>query len=156
MMSGRRPALRRYGTAAALALMTLVLPACAAHSSPGPALRTPSAPAAGADAAQLQIMQVRVGNAVPMEGAIAFIRIERATGAPVIDRRLPGSGKLALWLEPGAYRLASWQRFCDANCGNLDPPSSRCVRPVTVRRHEQLVAIIRVNFAAGCVIALHR
>ena len=58
----------RFGTAAAPALMTLVLPACAGHSSPGPALRTPSAPAAGADAAQLRIMRVRVGNAVPTEG----------------------------------------------------------------------------------------
>lgn len=156
MMRGRRPALRKYGTAAALALMTLVLPSCAGPSSPGPALPAPSAPAAGADAGQLQIMQVRVGNAVPAEGALAFVGIERATGAPVIQRRLPASGKLALRLDPGAYRLASWPRVCDANCGDLDPPSSRCSRPVTVRRHEQLIAVIRVNFAAGCVIALRR
>ena len=91
-----------------------------------------------------------------MEGALAFIRIERATGAAVIDRQLPGSGKLALSLDPGAYRLASWQRLCDANCGNLDPASSRCARLVTMHRHEQLLAIIRVNFRAGCVITLRR
>jgi hypothetical protein len=28
---------------------------------------------------------------------------------------------LALKLDPGAYRLISWQRTCDPNCGNLDP-----------------------------------
>ena len=101
-------------------------------------------------------MQVRVGNAVPMEGALAVIRIERATGAAVIERRLPGRGTLALRLDPGAYRLASWQRACDANCGHLDPASSRCTRLVTVRQHGQLQAIIRVNFTTGCVMALRR
>ena len=133
-MSGRRPALRGRGGAAALALMTLILPSCAGLPGPGPASRAPSGPAAGADSGQLQIMQVRVGNAVPMEGALAVISIERATGAVIIERQLPGSGKLALRLDPGTYRLASWQRVCDANCGQLDPASNRCARLVTVRR----------------------
>ena len=91
-----------------------------------------------------------------MEGALAVISIERATGAMIIERQLPGSGKLALRLDPGTYRLASWQRVCDANCGQLDPASNRCARLVTVRGHDQLLAIIRVSFTAGCVIALRR
>jgi hypothetical protein len=97
-----------------------------------------------------------VGNAIPVEGALSYIRIERAAGGTLIGRQLPDSGKLRLKLDPGAYRLVSWQRTCDANCGNLDPPSSRCARPFTVRRGEPLEATIRVNFASSCVIVLRR
>jgi hypothetical protein len=50
----------------------------------------------------------------------------------------------------------SWQRICDANYGNLDPPINQCVRPFTLRQGEQLEAAIRVNFASGCLIVLHR
>jgi hypothetical protein len=149
-MSCWRPALRRCGSAAALAFMTLILASCAGGSTPGPA------GAAGADAGQLRITQVRVGNAVPVEGAFSYIRIERGTGGTLIERQLPDSGKLRLKLHPGAYRLVSWQRTCDANCGNLDPPSSRCARPFTVRQREPLEATIRVNFESTCVIVLRR
>jgi hypothetical protein len=69
---------------------------------------------------------------------------------------LPGRGKLTLTLQPGGYRLVSWQRICDANCGNLDPPSYQCARPFTLRQGERLHAAIRVNFTSGCVIVLHR
>jgi hypothetical protein len=55
-------------------------------------------------------------------------------------------------LRSGAYRLVSWQRTCDANCGNLDPPSDRCARPITVKPQQKLNVTIRVNFASGCVI----
>jgi hypothetical protein len=154
-MSCWRPALRRCGSAAALASMTLILASCAGESTPGPAGAAGPA-AAAADAGQLRITQVRVGNGIPVEGALSYIRIERATGGTLIGRQLPDSGKLSLKLDPGAYRLVSWQRTCDANCGNLDPPSSRCARPFTVRRREPLEATIRVNFASSCVIVLRR
>jgi len=74
----------------------------------------------------------------------------------VTERQLPRSGKLTLRVPPGAYRLLSWQRICDANCGNLDPPSQECARPFTLGPGERLTADIRVNFASGCVIALRR
>jgi hypothetical protein len=93
---------------------------------------------------------------MPVEGALSFIRIERAAGGTLIERQLPDSGKLMLKLDPGAYRLVSWQRTCDGNCGYLDPPSSRCARPFTVRQREPLEATIRVNFASRCVIVLRR
>jgi len=131
-----------------LVLVPLLLGACAAQASPGPA-------AAAAGAGHLRITQVRVGSALPTEGALSYIRIERAGGATVTEWRLPGSGKLTLTVAPGAYRLLSWQRACDANCGHLDPPSSRCARPFTLRNGEQLQAAIRVDFTSGCVIVLH-
>jgi hypothetical protein len=139
---------RRRGRAAMLALMTLVLASCAAQATPRPAAT------ASAHAGQLNILQVAVGNAVPTEGALSYIRVERATGATVTKRQLPGSGQLTLRVPSGAYRLVSWQRICDGNCGNLDPPSQQCARPFTLRPGEQLTAAIRVNFASGSVIVL--
>jgi hypothetical protein len=73
-------------------------------------------------------------------------------GATLLTRRLPGSQKLMLRLKPGAYRLVSWQRTCDANCGDLDPPSDRCARPFTIKPHQELAVTIQVDFASGCVI----
>ncbi len=148
------PALRRCGCAATLALMTLILVSCTGRSNARPAVTT--GPTAGADAAQLRITQVMVGHAVPVEGALSYIRVERATGATLIERQLPGSKKLTLKLDPGAYRLMSWQRICDGNCGYRDPPSDRCARPFRVKQREQLEATVRVNFASGCVIVLSR
>jgi hypothetical protein len=131
-----------------LASMTLLLVSCAAPASRGPAVT--------ARAGQLRIAQATVGGAVPIEGALSYIRVERATGATVTERQLPGRGKLTLTLQPGGYRLVSWQRICDANCGNLDSPSYQCARPFTLRQGERLHAAIRVNFTSGCVIVLHR
>jgi len=150
LMACRRPTLRHRGRAAALASMTLVLASCAAQATQGPAATAPAQPG------QLRIIQVRVGAAVPTEGALSYIRLERATGATVTKRQLPGSGKLTLQAQPGAYRLLSWQRICDANCGTLDPPSQHCARPFTLRPGDQPTAAIRVNFASGCVIVLRR
>jgi len=59
-------------------------------------------------------------------------------------------------VPPGGYRLVSWQRICDANCGNLDLPSDQCARSFTLRQGEQLHVAIRVSSASGCVIVPHR
>jgi hypothetical protein len=135
-------------TSAALAATSLtaqasVLPP-AAHRA-GPVHRT----------AHLAIRQVRVGTVIPVEGAVSFIRVRRPSGAIVATRRLPDSQRLTLPLRPGRYRLVSWQRTCDANCGTLDPPTDRCSRALTLRPGERLRATIRINFATGCVIRLH-
>jgi hypothetical protein len=56
---------------------------------------------------------------------------------------------------PGTYRLLSWQRTCDANCGHLDPPSDQCALPFTLRKGEQLQTVIKVDYAAcRCLIVL--
>lgn len=104
----------------------------------------------------LRITQARVGNAMPTEGALSYIRIERSGGATVTERQLPDNGKLTLRVAPGAYRLLSWQRICDANCGHLDPPSSRCARAFTLRKGEPLQAVVKTGFVSRCVIVLHR
>ena len=128
----------------------MLLGSCAAQASPGPAATAGAVAGTG----QLRITQVRMGTAMPTEGALSYIRLERTGGATVTER-LPDSGRLTLTVPPGAYRLMSWQRTCDANCGHLDPPSSRCARPFTLRKGERLQAVIRVGFVSRCVIVLH-
>jgi hypothetical protein len=59
-----------------------------AQARPGPAVT--------ARAGQLRITQVTVGGAFPAEGALSYIRVERASGATVTERQLPGRGKLTL------------------------------------------------------------
>jgi hypothetical protein len=113
-------------------------------------------PASARPAGHLAIRKIRVGDAIPIEGAITFIRVKRPSGRVVLTRRLPASDRLTLPLRPGRYRLVSWQRLCDANCGTLDPPSDRCARSLTITAGERLRATIRVNYAVGCVIRLRR
>lgn len=135
-------------TAAALAAGS-----CTAQASTRPAAH-PAGPAR--PAGHLAIKMVRVGDTIPIEGAITFIRVKRPSGRVVLTRRLPASERRTLPLLPGRYRLVSWQRLCDANCGTLDPPSDRCARSLLIRSGERLQATIRVNYAVGCVIRLRR
>jgi hypothetical protein len=148
---GRLPGLRRCGWAAMLALMTLVLASCAGRAHPGGSTARPPA-----NAGQLRITQILAGSdgPGPTEGTLSYVRVESPAGATLVARQLPGSHKLLLRLKPGAYRLVSWQRDCDGNCGHLDPPSDRCSRPLSVAPRQKLNATIRVNFASGCVIVL--
>jgi hypothetical protein len=53
-------------------------------------------PAVTARAGQLRITQVTVGGALPAEGALSYIPVERANGATVTERQLQGRGRLTL------------------------------------------------------------
>ena len=149
-------ALRLPIIVALLTLTGLLLASCGGPARPA---ATPQATAvANPGSAQLQITQLTVGTAVPVEGALPYIRVERANGAVLIARQLSGK-KFVIKVDPGIYRLASWQRICDANCGNLDPPSNQCERTFSVSQDELLQATVRVNFASPaspCLIALRR
>jgi hypothetical protein len=138
-------------TAAALAAGSLTV-----QASARPAVRSAAHSAAARPAGHLAIRKIRVGDAIPIEGAITFIRVKRPSGRIVLTRRLPASDRRTLPLPAGRYRLVSWQRLCDANCGTLDPPSDRCARSLTITAGERLRATIRVNYAVGCVIRLRR
>lgn len=138
-------------TAAALAAGSVT-----AQASVRPPVRSAVHPASARPAGHLAIRKIRVGDVIPIEGAITFIRVKRPAGRVVLTRRLPASDRRTLPLRPGRYRLVSWQRLCDANCGTLDPPSDRCARSLTIVAGQRLRATIRVNYAVGCVIRLRR
>jgi len=144
---------RRWLPAVVLTAAALAAGSCTAQASVRPAAH-PAGPAR--PAGHLAIKKIRVGDAIPIEGAITFIRVKRPSGRVVLTRRLPASDRRTLPLPAGRYRLVSWQRLCDGNCGTLDPPSDRCARSLTIRAGERLKATIRVNYAVGCVIRLRR
>jgi hypothetical protein len=136
-----------------LPVVMLTAAALAAGSFTAQASARPAARPAG----HLVIREVLVGHSRFVEGSVGFVRIERPSGRKVLTRRLPlDDPRITVPLRPGRYRLKSWQRPCDANCGTLDPPTDRCSRMLTIRPGERLRAIIRLNPATGCVIRLRR
>jgi hypothetical protein len=145
---------RRWLPAVMLTVAALAAGSCTAQASVRPAAH----PAGSArPAGHLVIREVLVGHSRFVEGSVGFVRIERPSGRKVLTRRLPlDDPRITVPLRPGRYRLKSWQRPCDANCGTLDPPTDRCSRMLTIRSGERLRAIIRLNPATGCVIRLRR
>jgi hypothetical protein len=144
---------RRWLPAVMLPVLMMTVAALAAGSCTAQASVRPAARPAG----HLVIREVLVGHSLFVEGSVGFVRIERPSGRKVLTRRLPlDDPRITVPLRPGRYRLKSWQRPCDANCGTLDPPTDRCSRMLTIRPGERLRAIIRLNPATGCVIRLRR
>jgi hypothetical protein len=150
---------RRWLPAVMLPVLMMTVAALAAGSCTAQASVRPAARPAGParPAGHLVIREVLVGHSLFVEGSVGFVRIERPSGRKVLTRRLPlDDPRITVPLRPGRYRLKSWQRPCDANCGTLDPPTDRCSRMLTIRPGERLRAIIRLNPATGCVIRLRR
>jgi hypothetical protein len=104
---------------------------------------------------RLQVRQVLAKNTpLPVEGAIPVVAIARRDGSLVAKRRLGLVRPSATFsLAPGRYRLLSWQRVCDGNCGILDPPSDRCSRAFRLHGNQRLRATITVRYGSGCRIA---
>jgi hypothetical protein len=86
-----------------------------------------------------------------IEGAIYYLRAARNGRAVTRTLRQPAT---TLRLAAGRYRLTSWARPCDGNCGYLDPPTDRCSAAVRVRANR--TTRIRVTARAGspCRIAV--
>jgi hypothetical protein len=104
--------------------------------------------------ARLHVQQVvATGSPLPVEGSIPYLRVARADGSTVVQRRLGFRTRTPvadLGLAPGRYRLQSWQRYCDGNCSRLDPPSDRCGRWFRIHRGQTLKATVTVTFGSGC------
>ena len=111
------------------------------------------AAATGPKPARLRVEQVLLPHTpLPVEGAYSYVRVERLSGRPVVQRRLSFGPRPAttLLLAAGRYRLRSWQRACDGNCGHLDPPSDRCARRFEVKPGQRVNATIRLRYGSAC------
>jgi hypothetical protein len=111
------------------------------------------APPGDEHGARLHVQQVIAkGSPLPIEGAYAYIRVEQPGGSKVVERRLKGAAKPSATVElaAGRYRLLSWQRTCDGNCGYLDPPSDQCSEGFEVRHDQGLAATVTVRYGSGC------
>ena len=57
---------------------------------------------------------------------------------------------MTLRLDPGSYRLVSFQRPCSASCDTLDPPTDACSRNVVVTAGRSVAVTITLRPAEGC------
>jgi hypothetical protein len=91
------------------------------------------------------------------EGQVSYVRLSRA-GGDVRARAFQGDGigtdvtALDEAVSPGTFRVESWQRTCDGNCGHLDPPTDRCAMTVDVAPAEHRTLTVLVSPGSGCTI----
>ena len=91
------------------------------------------------------------------EGSIPYIAVARPDGEEVLETKLDFKDdaiQTMISLEPGEYRLTSWQRVCNGNCGDLGPPTDHCSEDVILT--EQVPARIEIILrpAEGCTLTL--
>jgi hypothetical protein len=136
-----RTCLERWaGVAILLGVMFLGLSACGDDGGEGPTGR-------------VSVQQIfRPEQPYGVEGSISSVVIER-DGAELlrndvahakIDR---AQTLLDDRLEPGAYRVISYQRTCgpSASCETFDPPSVRCSDGFEVVDHRPVDVLVTVN-----------
>jgi hypothetical protein len=101
----------------------------------------------------LNVRQVMVPGSLYIEGSYSYVRIEQ-NGREVLERRLSvtKSPQASIALEPGSYRLVSYQRPCDGNCGLLDPPTDQCDSPIEAAGGAVVETTVRVSPGHGCEI----
>jgi hypothetical protein len=124
--------------------LTVLLLAGCGGSQPAPRSVNP---------ATLHVRQQWVGGALYIEGSYSYVRVEQGE-KNVVQVRLKGTKtpETTLRLEPGSYRLVSFQRPCDGNCGFLDPPTDECSREIEAKADGLVEATIRLSPGEGCTI----
>lgn len=108
--------------------------------------------AAGTAKPTLRVTQAFVGSVHYVEGSIGYVRIQSRAGRTLAEKTFRTSSELRFALMPGTYRLVSFQRPCDGNCGYLDPPTDRCGRLLRVHAHVTVSAQVLVSPGSGCTI----
>jgi hypothetical protein len=93
-----------------------------------------------------------------IEGSVSFLRVERTHSREVVVDGPVTEGTqvrgreslLSRAVAPGEYRVVSYQRPCDGNCQQLDPPVDRCNATLRVRAGETLTATVVLGQNGGC------
>lgn len=143
-----------------IALASLAVAACGG---------TPSADPGGTTEPEAISVRVRqlydVSGGVYVEGTYSYVRIDELDGDTVVEKKLDDPTQrddrtfvstTTLSLDPGTYRLVSYQRPCDGNCGYLDPPTDRCAREIVVEAGTPLAVTISLQPGEGCTIETAR
>src|SRR3954451_2877817 len=100
--------------------------------------------------ADLRVHQLLRGSTRYIEGSISYVKLSASDGSST-EHRLDNRGRAEFGeLAPGRYRIDSWQRPCNGNCGTLAGASDRCSRGVSVQAEAQLVATIILRPSHGC------
>lgn len=86
-----------------------------------------------------------------VEGSVSYVRVRSSGGRQVVGRRVRKPRfRMQRRLAPGRYRVISYQRPCEGNCGLLDPPTDRCARPVRILSGGLTEVAVRVRPGRGC------
>lgn len=109
---------------------------------------------AGADAAPgtLDLRQsLDRSRGLYVEGSISYVRVRGVRGKLVVAKRVNRPRfRMQRRLAPGRYKVISYQRPCDGNCGTLDPPTDRCARHVHVLSGGLTEVAVRVRPGRRC------
>ena len=106
---------------------------------------------------RLVVVERHPRGAIYQEGSIGFLRITRiGAGRPAFAGRVTephGARGRTLFdreLPPGEYRVVSFQRPCNGNCGALGGMSDRCEVEVRVRSGETVRRVMALGRRGGC------
>jgi D-alanyl-D-alanine dipeptidase len=114
---------------------------------------------AGADAAPgtLDLRQsLDRSRGLYVEGSISYVRVRGVRGKLVVAKRVNRPRfRMQRRLAPGRYKVISYQRPCDGNCGTLDPPTDRCARHVQVLSGGLTQVAVRVRPGRRCRMSRH-
>jgi hypothetical protein len=103
--------------------------------------------------AKVHVQQEWTAGGLYIEGSYSYVRVESdgtaVTEVRLSDERVP---RATIRLEPGTYRLISFQRPCDGNCSNLDPPTDECSHRIEVEPSEELRELVSLSPGEGCTI----
>jgi hypothetical protein len=114
-----------------------------------------SVAAARSQTPALTVTQQFAGTTHYIEGSIGFVRIENLLGRRIAQKNFRNAKELRFFaLRPGRYRMVSFQRPCDGNCGVLDPPTDKCSKLVKIQGRATVKATVVVRPSAGCTIRL--
>lgn len=109
---------------------------------------------------RLVVMETLPPRPVYIEGSVSFLRVERSDSGEVIADGAMTDGEqprgdaplLSRELEPGEYRILSFQRPCHGNCDYLDAPTDRCAAVADVVAGRVLTATVVLHQRGGCTI----
>jgi hypothetical protein len=91
---------------------------------------------------------------IPTEGYVSYLVVRRARGGEVVLRESQGGPlRSDSVLSRGRYRLHSFIRICDGNCGLLDLPTGRCATDFRLAAGADVKAKI-LRDAAGCRVSV--
>jgi hypothetical protein len=104
--------------------------------------------------------QRAAGGLMYREGSLGFLRVAPVNSGTDLDATevptaAPGAQTTIFdeRLEPGEYRIVSYQRPCDGNCGYLDPPTDRCATTLQLGAGETREITIYVQPGRDCRVA---
>jgi hypothetical protein len=133
----------------ALGLVVVAIAGCAAAQGRDEVAAQPS---------RLVIHEQRAaGGPMYIEGSLGFLRVAPVASGTDLDATqvptaAPGEAVKIFdeRLEPGQYRIVSYQRPCDGNCDYLDPPTDRCAATLELDAGETREITIHVQPGRDC------